>query len=221
MAGLKTGGRTPWSYRSGTSFLHRLPGGIKLLFLLALSMSLLFGLPAAGCAAAFLYVCAACAGIKPWELFSGSKPLLVMLAAVTAARALKINPLSVGVEDLKSGLVFSAGILVSFSSSSLFFAVTTMTELRRSLETVELFFHGPAARRNPGKRGRLSLALALMLGFLPRFFELWENAAVSVKARACTGKIKTITAILPLVTERMIEAAAETAEALEARGLTL
>jgi biotin transport system permease protein len=60
-----------------------------------------------------------------------------------------------------------------------------------------------------------------MLCFLPRFFELWENAETAVKARACCGRIRRIITILPLVTERMIETAAETAEALEARGLAL
>jgi energy-coupling factor transporter transmembrane protein EcfT len=229
LAGLKTGGRTPWSYRSGTSFLHACPGGVKLLFLLALSAFPLAGLPAAGGAAAFVFLCAALARIRPWELFAGSRFLLVTLAALTAARALRMDPVSFNAEGMAEGLRFTAGVLVSFAAASLFFAVTTTTELRRSLETVELFFRFPAnpqnsrrhGRLNSRRRGRLSLALALMLGFLPRFFELWENAETAVKARACSGGIKRITAILPLVTERMLEAAAETAEALEARGLTL
>jgi energy-coupling factor transporter transmembrane protein EcfT len=221
MAGLKTGGRTPWSYRSGTSFLHICPGGIKILFLLVLSASPLLGLPAMAAAAAFVFCCAVAAGIKPWELLAGSKPLLVILALTTAVRALRTDPVSLNPGGLAGGLVFSAGILVSFSAASLFFSVTTMTELRRSLETVELLFRFSAGSGTFRRRGRLSLALALMLGFLPRFFELWENAETAVKARACGGRIRRITAVLPLVTERMIETAAETAEALEARGLTL
>ncbi|MDR2049473.1 MAG: hypothetical protein LBP69_08450 [Treponema sp.] len=221
LAGLKAGSRTPWSYRSGTSFLHACPGGIKLVFLLALSASPLAGLPAAGGAAAFIALCAAFAGIRPWELLAGSRFLLVTLAALSAIRALQTASVSFNAEGLAGGLTFAAGILVSFAAASLFFAVTTTTELRRSLETVELFFRFQANRKSVRRRGRLSLALALMLGFLPRFFELWENAETAVKARACTGRVKRIMTILPLVTERMLETAAETAEALEARGLTL
>ena len=146
--------------------------------------------------------------------------MLVTLAALTAVRALQTNPVLFNAAGMTDCLVFAAGVLVSFAAAALFFAVTTTTELRRSLEAVELFFRFPNSR-NPRRRGRLSLALALMLGFLPRFIELWENAETAVKARACGGGIKRIAAILPLVTERMIEAAAETAEALEARGLTL
>jgi biotin transport system permease protein len=145
--------------------------------------------------------------------------LFVTLTALAAARALQTDPVSFNAEGLAGGLVFAAGVLVSFAAAALFFAVTTTTELRRSLEAVELFFRFPNSR-NSRRRGRLSLAFALMLGFLPRFFELWENAETAVKARACSGRLKRIMAILPLVTERMIEAAAETAEALEARGLT-
>jgi energy-coupling factor transporter transmembrane protein EcfT len=221
LAGLKTGGRTPWSYRNGTSFLHACPGGIKLLFLLVLSASPLPGLPAIGAAALFVACCAVAAGIRPWELLAGSKPLAVALALMTAVRALRTDPVSLNPGGLAGGLVFSAGVLVSFSAASLFFSVTTMTELRRSLESVELLFRLPFKSRTRRRRGRLSLALALMLGFLPRFFELWENAETAVKARACNGRIRRIITILPLVTERMIETAAETAEALEARGLTL
>jgi biotin transport system permease protein len=169
----------------------------------------------------FVVCCALSAGIKPWELLSGSKPLAAALALMTAVRALQTNPVSLNVRGFVEGLLFSAGILVSFSAASLFFSVTTMTELRRSLETVELLFRLPFKSPTRRRRGWLSLALALMLGFLPRFFELWENAETAVKARACNGRIRRIITILPLVTERMLEAAAETAEALEARGLTL
>ena len=172
-------------------------------------------------AAVFVFCCAAAAGIKPWELLAGSKSLAMILALTTAVRALRTDPVSLDPGGLAGGLVFSVGILVSFSAASLFFSVTTMMELRRSIETVELLFRLPAGHGTLRRRGRLSLVLALMLGFLPRFFELWENAETAIKARACSGTFRRITAILPLVTERMIETAAETAEALEARGLTV
>ncbi|MDR0448261.1 MAG: energy-coupling factor transporter transmembrane protein EcfT [Treponema sp.] len=71
------------------------------------------------------------------------------------------------------------------------------------------------------RQSRISLALTLMLGFLPRFFETWENARMAAKARGSAGGLKLLITILPLVTERMIETAAETAEALESRGLEL
>jgi biotin transport system permease protein len=131
--------------------------------------------------------------------------------------------------ELAGAARLSGGILISFAAGSLFFSVTTMTELRRSLERAERFLRCPFRRRLAPQsaeagpevlpQGRLSLALALMLAFLPRFFELWEAAETAVKARGCTGTFRRVMAILPLAAEGMIESAAETAAALEARGV--
>jgi biotin transport system permease protein len=123
--------------------------------------------------------------------------------------------------ELAGAARLSAGILISFAGGALFFSVTTMTEIRRSLERAERFLRRPFRRRPDAPRGQLSLALALMLAFLPRFFELWETAETAAKARGCTGPFRRAAAILPLVAEGMIESAAETAAALEARGVVV
>lgn len=173
-------------------------------------------------------------GMNIRALFAGSRPLVIMLLFFTAFRVIgaeKEAALSVfsffylDIAALKSGLFVSAGILMCFASASLFFAATTTSELRVSLAKAELLLTRPFQKKDKDsfacKQGRLSLALALMLGFLPRFFEYWENSMLAVRARGCSGKVRAIIAILPLVTERMIEAASETAEALESRGLTV
>jgi energy-coupling factor transporter transmembrane protein EcfT len=242
MAGVKRPGkrtkRTPWSYRAGTTPLHRCPAGIKLLFLLLLSAAPLLGLPAAAGTAALILVGALSVKLTVRELLAGSRPLAIMLVAFTLFRAIQLFPLetaaagelklnlvfalvSLDMEALQSGLYLAGGILVCFAAASLFFAVTTTTEIRHSLSYIELFLFRLVRGQNSTarKQGRLSLGLALMLGFLPRFFECWENAGLAARARCCTGGLKRIIIILPLVTERMIETAAETAEALESRGL--
>jgi energy-coupling factor transporter transmembrane protein EcfT len=175
-----------------------------------------------GSAAALLLAGSFCAGIRPWELLAGSRPLLLMLAAVTVFRSVHISlPLSFNLETtgLMGALIFDGGILISFAGGSLFFSVTTMTAIRRSLEKVELFILRPFGAKK--RHGSLSLALALMLGFLPRFFEFWETSELACKARLCKSGLRRTCLVLPLVTERMIEMAAETAIALESRGLTL
>jgi len=230
MAKLK---RTPWSYLSGNTLLHRCPAGIKLICLLLLSAVSVWGFPHAACAFAVILAGSFIAGMNIRALFAGSRPLVIMLVFFTAFRVIgaeketAIHVFSIFYIDLfalKSGLFVSAGILMCFAAASLFFAVTTAGELRVSLARAELFLRRPFQKKD--KRlaynyGRLSLALALMLGFLPRFFEYWENSHLAVRARGCSGKVRAITAILPLVTERMIETASETAQALESRGLTV
>jgi biotin transport system permease protein len=227
-----------WSYRAGKSPLHRCPAGIKLILLLVLSAAPVFGLPAAAGAAALILIGAFSAGIGPQALLAGSKPLMIMLLLFAVFRSfgtgqpghIAVGRIGIDLAGIQSGLYLAAGILVCYSAASLFFTVTTTTEIRHSLAKAELFVisifkKSKEQEDTTRKQGRLSLSLALMLGFLPRFFEYWENARLAVAARGCSGGgiggFRQVMAILPLVTERMIEAAAETAEALESRGLEL
>jgi biotin transport system permease protein len=131
---------------------------------------------------------------------------------------------------------FSLGILVSFASGALFFSVTTMTELKDALTRGEraalrplhiilkkMNLRGSGGPVEPGRTapGRLALGIALMLGFLPRFFLIWEAANLAYNGRAGKRGITRLILLIPLVTERMIQTAAETALAMEARGLSL
>jgi energy-coupling factor transporter transmembrane protein EcfT len=73
--------------------------------------------------------------------------------------------------------------------------------------------------RKAGCFRSFALAFALMLSFIPRFFEVWDDTHSALRARC--GKASAwqiLTVVLPLVCERMIEKAIETAAALEARG---
>jgi biotin transport system permease protein len=58
-----------------------------------------------------------------------------------------------------------------------------------------------------------------MLGFLPRFFAVWEGADLAYRARLGKKGFRQLIALVPLTMERMILSAGETATALEARGL--
>jgi biotin transport system permease protein len=123
-----------------------------------------------------------------------------------------------------AGLFFGAGLVLSFAVGALFFSVTTMTELRRSLDALpaaprRLFSRLTGSRLKPPEAGwsRLGLGISLMLGFLPRFFEIWEEARAAYQARG-GGKAGHFR-LIPLVTVRMVELAAETALALESRSL--
>ncbi len=63
--------------------------------------------------------------------------------------------------------------------------------------------------------------IALTLGFLPRVFEVWEAAEDARAARCGRKGLRGTAATLPLVIERLMEMAAETARAMEGRGATL
>jgi biotin transport system permease protein len=231
MAGKLT--RPPFAYRSGNTVLHRAPAGLKLLFVIVLSLAAYtshYGL-------VFVLLCivvaSAAARIRPHELLKGSKPVIVLSLCIIFFRTFDQGGQETVSEILFFGHTVSAGnipfvnaagflegvitalrIIASFSAAALLFAVTTMRELRRSLSAVELRLRGKKANI-----AFFSLGISLMLGFIPRFFDLWETSNIACEARSCRRGPRRLFILVPLITERMMEAAAETALALEARGM--
>lgn len=201
-----------YSYWQGRSALHRLPAGGKLLGLVVVSGAGFWAFPVGLVFAAAALVCfSALAKISVWRLFRGCGGLFVMAVLVVASNSVVWRPIGFAVGGFWSGLRYGAGLLVSFGACGLFFAVTTMSELRDSLDAVALRLRLPWLCW-------LSLGLSLMLGFLPRFFEVWEEASLAYKARGGRNGLSKMLFLVPLATERMIEMAAETAAALEMRG---
>jgi len=202
----------PFRYRAGKTILHRVPAGIKLLAVMVLSTVAYFSLY--GLAAAIVLILAAsiAARIPPWELLKGSRMLALMSLCV----------MLINVRAPVTGLVTALRIFVPFAAAALLFAVTTMRELRLSLGALETRLRNLfATRARPQRFAFFSLGISLMLGFIPRFFELWETANLACDARVCKRGPRRLLILVPLVTERMMEAAAGTALALEARGLGL
>ena len=202
--------RVPFSYRPGKTILHRIPAGLKLLGVMALSTAACVSVP--GLAAVIILILAASiAGrIPPWELLRG-------------ARALALLSLCVMLLNLRTpviGMVTALRIFVPFAAAALLFSVTTMRELRLSLAAFETGLGKilSAGRPQHGNHAFFSLGISLMLGFIPRFFELWETANLACEARSCRSGLRRLFLLVPLVTEQMMEAAADTALAIEARG---
>jgi biotin transport system permease protein len=200
----------PYAYRPGNSILHRLPGGVKLLGLFLIStLAFVLGLPALAAGTLLVIAGSLAAGLGPWKLLRGSRPLLVMVLMVGLCRS--ISPEGAGKtavfpnhEGAAASLLFGWSIILAFGAASLFFSVTTMTEIKDSLDRLHL--------------KRLSLGISLMLGFLPRFFAVWENAELAYRARCGKKGLPQLLTLIPLVMERMIVSAGETAAALEGRG---
>jgi len=215
-----------FGYRAGKTVLHRMPAGLKLAGVIIIS-AVAFVSPY-GLAVSVLLVLAACAAarIRPYTLLKGSKPLVVISLFIILVKTIRPEAGGITIHGFHisfistrgffEGLLTAPGLFVPFASAGLLFGVTTMRELRLSLALVEkkivkILFPG---------RGRvpfLSLGISLMLGFIPRFFEMWDDANTACDARSCKRGPRRLCLLVPLVTERLIEASADTALALEAR----
>ncbi|MDR2135759.1 MAG: energy-coupling factor transporter transmembrane protein EcfT [Treponema sp.] len=202
--------RTGFEYRPGRGPLHRCPALAKLLGVVALSIFAYGSVPGLLAAALLIAAAALAEGIRPWELLRGSRPVLVLALFFLALRALDFDParapfFRVNAAGIPGGLTQGLSMAVSFSGGALLFAVTTTGELRDSL----------------GRGSRFGLAFSLALGFLPRFFEIWEAAGLAWRARGGRKSAVRMIALIPPIAERMLETAFDTAEALEARGLAV
>jgi biotin transport system permease protein len=140
-----------------------------------------------------------------------------MLILTGAPRCLAYPPFAFNRAGLGEALLFSWGILVSFAAGALLFSVTTMGELRDSLAAAGGFLRARVAPHSRKKGPGLSLAISLMLGFLPRFFEIWETANDAYRARGGKRGPSGIFVVMPRVIEGMLLKAGETAQALEGR----
>ena len=208
---------TPWAYRKGSSPLHRLPAGFKLASLLLLSLAAFFP----GSQQRLFFVLAGIivilillsfvGRIKPWQLLRGSGPLFLIVIVLLTFQAIDFNPFAFKTDGLAEGFIFCLRLGAAFAAGSLLFAVTTLTEIRRALSRFETALH--LDKYKPG------LGLALMLGFLPKFFEAWEDASLAWKSRGGKKNLSMLISLIPLVLEKMMVKAANTAEALESRAL--
>jgi len=198
----------PFGYRPGKTPLHRVPAGLKLvgvIIISALAFASLYGLAAS---VLLILAASAAARVPPPALLKGSKTLVILSLCVILLKTITLN--------FFEGLLAGVRIFVPFAAAALLFSVTTTRELRLSLALIEngvirLFF--PRRKHAPF----FSLGISLMLGFIPRFFEIWDDANLACDSRSCKRGLRRLCLLIPLVTERMIEASANTALALEAR----
>ena len=207
---------TPFSYNKGSGFLYRIPAGIKLLFFFCLSIAVFvlhYYFIFIGCA--IIFTLSIIAKIAPWKLLKGSVSIFVIIVAIILFQSLEVNfnevnPIIVHKEGLESGVLLGLRMLVSFCAGALFFTVTTMCEILRSLSAVEKFLCL--------EKLKISLGISLMLGFIPKFFEIWEQTDLAFKSRKGKGGLVKIITLIPIIIDRLMEKAAGIAEALESRG---
>ena len=221
MAGKLILSQPPFAYRAGKTILHRAPAGFKFLCVIVFSALCFASIPALIAAIVLVITSAATARVSPRQLLRGSKPLAVMSLIIVLTKT--IHPWTseiINMKGLFDGNITVLRIFVSYATAALLFTVTSMRELRHSLTAVELSLKKTFVRsKAPPNTAFFSLGISLMLGFIPRFFDLWETSNLALQARSGKRGLRRLFLLIPLVTERMMETAADTALALQARGV--
>jgi energy-coupling factor transporter transmembrane protein EcfT len=194
-----------------------LPAGLKLVMLLVVSSAAFifdfyFLIPAMLCTV----LLALFRGIRPRALFRGSRSLLLSAGLVILLRSLNFTRPWFSPGGFIEGLRFGLSLMLCFLAAALFFSVTTQGELLRALAGPELFIRRMLLRREA--RPVLSLAISLMLGFIPRFFRIWDEREKAYRARGGRRGFAMLRLLIPPAAEAMLNAAADTGKALEARG---
>lgn len=172
-----------FSYRQGTSILHKMPALFKIPLLFILN-ALVFFLPAAYCVSYALVctVCARYAGFSFKQQLYDLKPVagyaLLLLCAHALSEALG-TPGDIG--DLGA---FVLKLICAVQTTSLFFNTTTSLELKQALEKI--------------LPKTAAISFTLFLVFIPLLFSVWAQAQRAWKARAGKNGIKKLFVLLPV-----------------------
>jgi energy-coupling factor transporter transmembrane protein EcfT len=126
--------------------------------------------------------------------------------------------LQVNEEGMAAALAYFAHLIAAFMAGRLFYASTTRSELREAATE--------AARLVPGAgKKRIGLGLSLILGFVPLIVDEWRSTLEAAEARAAPlvlsprqGSLKRNAALLEAYLRRLMLAAVQMPEVLEARG---
>lgn len=192
-------------YVEGDRFLHRMPAPYKLIALLAAGAGLflvhrLDGLAIAFACGALLVALSGAGAGAVWRHVRGLAPILAVVGAFTA---------------YFDGWTHAAEVLLRVGALvALALAVTLTTRTSDLIQVCEQALY-PLDRLGWVDAGRVALALALTLRFIP---EIWRNYQDIREAQAARGLSRNALALTVPLLVRTLKRADEVADAIDARG---
>ena len=204
-----------FSYRKGSTSLHRLPAVFKLIFQIALCASLFASPQSKAATAAILVACGgatiaafAAARISLREL-KRLRPILALGAVYALFRVFAISPRALPADagfrlfaHAGDSLVFFSVIVLRASrvldsllyicrffiaalSALIFFETTSPLQIKAAFEQIQ----GALAKVFPPlKRINPALTIALAINFIPEIFSAWGRISRAARARRPQGK---------------------------------
>lgn len=190
-----------FSYRRGNTLLHRIPAGIKILFLMGISIAVFAGKHVN------VSVTVICGALSLMAFFlSGAKFstlksvtfVFVLGAFVTLFSALVLLPHEgavvfcsfAGIDPvgIKYGALYTVRFFITALAAQCVFETTSALEIQNSFECAQ---NAVAKVFKPVKKMNPALVLSLAINFIPEVFATWNRVDLAVRARsAAKGKNK-------------------------------
>ncbi|HAH61031.1 MAG TPA: hypothetical protein DCL73_02890 [Treponema sp.] len=194
-----------FSYKHGSSPLHRLDARIKLLLIFAAGYAVL-SLPSVPCVVCIAAVSAisTVSGFTFGEQLTQLKP-----AAYYAGLLYTVSLISSFAEHIpfpsllvpqSADILLSLRLALAVQFTGLLYRTTSPLALRTALEQIEdafrNFFHlkSPGHNTIPG----FSETFSLLLVFIPQVFDVWQEVSRAWKARNGRGGIRMLSALFPV-----------------------
>jgi ABC-type cobalt transport system, permease component CbiQ and related transporters len=213
-----------FSYKHGSSLVHRLDARIKLLLIFAGGYAV-FSLPPVPCVLCMAAVCivSLSAGFTPAEQLVQLKPaayyacLLYSISLITAVLARIPFPSLLRPQRSDIDLTLRLALAVQFTG--LLYRTTSSLELRTALEQTE-----DAVRKlfrirdqNSTMSFHFSEALSLLLVFIPQVFDVWQEIYRTWRARNGRGGLRSLPVLFPVFISVCMKRSYLTALALRSR----
>ena len=213
-------GSTAFSYKPGSSFMHRCPAWVKLLVIPVVSVAV-FKLPPVFAAAVFL-VQMALSFLMRFTFREQLRDLrAVLYYAFFLIFAKVIGSVAAGQTDILT-FVFTEKemwflllkLLCVMQTASILFKTSTSLQIREGLETMELAVR-KLLRRKPCTP--VAQAVSLFICFIPQVSKNWQQAERAWKARGGKKSLRMFVVLLPVFFSVGMKQAYNSARAISAR----
>ena len=201
---IESSSQTAFSYKAGTSIIHRCPAWIKILLLPVLSV-VFFKLPVTACAVflAAILLLQLVLKFTLREIFSDVKLVLYYAIILIIFRGKELIPMLLS-------------LLCMLQLASLIFRTSSSLQLREGFETIELTIRKVLHLKPVAP---VANALALFTSFIPLVAKNWSQCKRAWKARGGKNSIKMYVVLLPVFFSVGMKQAWSTARAVSARAL--
>lgn len=214
---------TAFSYKNGTSLIHRMPAWIKILFLPLVSIAV-FKIPPAFSILFFLIqmILSFMLHFTIREQLRDLKAVLYYAAFLIFAKtagnlAAGQTDLSAFIQNEKKTWFLLLKLLCVMQSASLLFKTSTSLQIREGLELMELtvrqIFH--LKKKTP-----VAQAISLFICFIPQVSKNWQQAERAWRARGGRKSLQMYIVLLPVFFSVGMKQAYNTSRAISARQMT-